>query len=449
VVGIVCFLPSPAPCITIGGRVGIEVDGLGEEYEAYGLFDDRVGDGSIEEELDQAPVRSREAAALALLDLRLDAGKRNRSWFQLSESARWGIERARSSLRAQAELHRGADRLRFENQWDLQDGDEEPVAGSQDALHLIWDRDSLPAGLRTQVRVGAEWSEAAKDSLAALLDTRTLRGHVQVRRPLTSLLDMRALAGVRSKTALRSKTGSYDMGIAELEAQGSLRANDQLEALGRFERRSYRADSSAVPSSDTWSFDGRYSFHLTRAWQPYVDLRLERQDYDSTTSVFQDHRLATAELGTSLSLSRLREEGADLDPFRAEWKLRVGGRAERQRSEAPAGDSLAVATTYDSFGGLLGFAREGVEGFWFDVAFEVGRRDYQGAGGSSNLVFEGLNFSLSSSDYTYFRTTLLTQWSPVRWLRMETFLEWDEERHERSADDFRLWIVNASLTVPF
>ena len=53
------------------------------------------------------------------------------------------------------------------------------------------------------------------------------------------------------------------------------------------------------------------------------------------------------------------------------------------------------------------------------------------------------------SDYAYIRATVLMEWKPVSWLRAEAFVQWDEELHRRSSDDFRLWILNASLAYPF
>ena len=55
----------------IGGRFGLEVDGLGQEFRTFGILDDRIDPGgSIEEQIEE-PVRTRDARTLALLAIAL------------------------------------------------------------------------------------------------------------------------------------------------------------------------------------------------------------------------------------------------------------------------------------------------------------------------------------------------------------------------------------------
>ena len=434
---------------TIGGRFGFEVDGLGEEYKSYGVFDERISpDEPIEEQIEQ-PVVSREIRTLALLHLNLRTDGEHGRWFQLQEIGRAGIGRQRSSLTMEAGLRGSRNRLRLENQWHVQGGEDEPSGGSQDFLTMTWDRSALPWGLRSQVRFGADWSRSAQDTLAAIFDYRSLRGQLQLRRDLTSRIELRALFGARQKESFRSSSGSYESWFADWEAGGLLHERGPFDLSVRAERRDYQ-ERGGIPSSREVVAEGRYQLRTGRVLHPYSNQRFEWQDYETSTDVFQDHWSWTAELGSDLFW--LGRSGGDpmiglLENHRA--RFRVGGRVEVFRASSSPADSLSFSSTYDAFGLILGAAREGIESFWADVSFEAGYRDYRADADTRSLAFDGLNLSFTTSDYAYLRATLLMEWKIVPWLRADAFVQWDEELHARSTDDFRLWIVNASLTYPF
>jgi len=444
------LLPANGSAMTIGGRIGFEVDGLGEDYKSYGVLDERVNLGDDVQEQLENPVRSREARTLALLELRLATTGDQDSWFRLTEIGRLGTRRHRNSLVAEAGFRAGANRLRIENEWSTQGGEEEPTGGSQDYLTMTWDRYSLPWGFRSQIRGSAEWSVSTEEAFAAVFDYRSLRGQMQLRRDVTSRLEIRSLIGYRPKTAWQSSSGSYDCWFGETEVSGSLLSRDRLRFLIGIAERSYADDTAGIPSSRSVNADGRYEYRATEAWRPYTEQQFEWQDYDSSSEVFQDHHSWTGEFGTDFHMKSPDDDlSAIALGLATEVRLRTAGKVELYRPMRSPGDSLSFVPTYDSFGGLAGISRNAGSSFWGDLSLEVGRREYSKDGETTNLAFDGLNFSFSTSDYTYFRATLLAEWTPVSWLRAEGFVQWDDELHDQSSDDFRLWIVSASLTYPF
>jgi hypothetical protein len=174
------------------------------------------------------------------------------------------------------------------------------------------------------------------------------------------------------------------------------------------------------------------------------------QDYRGPSEIFQDHHEWKGEIGTDLFWNALRDHGTSGDEAPdADIRFRAGGQYEIFRCGPSASDTLSVDATFDSYGGILGVAREGSDEFWFDLRVEAGRRAYRNGSGTGSLVFEGLNLSLASSDYTYVQSSLLLEWTPIPWVRTEAFLQWDEELHDVSTDDFRLWMISLSVSHPF
>lgn len=444
------LLPADGSAVTIGGRFGLEVDGLGEEYKSYGAFDERISPGDYVVEQIEAPVRSRETETLALLELRLATTSDNDSWFRLSEIGRWGAGRHRNSLLTEAGFRAGENRFRLENEWSTQGGEEEPTGGSQDYLTMTWDNYSLPWGLKSQLRGSAEWSTSTEEAFSAVFDYRTLRAQAQLRRDVTSRLELRSLLGYRQKTTWESATGSYGSWFGEAETEGSLLKRDRFRLLFALEERSYKDEEGGIPSSRTVNADGRYEYRATDRWRPYTEQRLEWQDYESSTEVFQDHHSWTGEFGADIYIDRSRDDGPAFDfGLTQAVRLRAAGKVQLYRADLKPAESLTFTPTYDSFGALLGISRTAGGSFWADMSLEAGRREYSSDGETTDLVLDGLSFSFSTSDYTYLRATLLAEWTLVSWLRAECFVQWDDELHDRSTDDFRLWIVSASLTYPF
>jgi hypothetical protein len=302
------------------------------------------------------------------------------------------------------------------------------------------------------VRIGAEWSRTSNADLAQIFDYRTLRGHVQLSRDIGSRMEIRTLGGYRHKDAYSSDIGTYDEGTGEIELSGEPRTGDRLDATAEVEDRSYRSDRLGVPSSVLATFTSRYELRASDPLHPYLDSTIEAQNYRGESGIFQDHHSWKAEVGTDIFLSRLRRPAVGdtlIDGLPTDWRLRIGGTTEIFRASSVDADSASFLPAFNSFGGVMGIAREGGESFWFDLSVEAGRRVYRDHVDTLHLVFEGLNLSLASSDYTYLSASLLAQWTPVHWLRAEAFVQLDDERHDQKQDNFRLWIANLSLTYPF
>lgn len=441
-------LAGRADAWTIGGRFGIEVDGIGEEFASSALFDERLdpdedGLGDLEEDL----VVSREAKVMGLLDLRLEHSSSRSRWFSLANTVRIGDSRHRNSFVAEGGVGNESDRLELEGRWDLLGGSDEPAAGSNATLLGSWDRRGLPMGFASRLQLAADWSETDENDLAAIFDYRTLRGQAELRRDLGGSLELRSSGGWRDKTAMRSSVGSYGAGWGELELSGSTWRGDRGDVSLRVESRSYSSDSLGVPSSVEYLCDGRYERRVNRWLRPYSVQRIEREEYEEPYGIFQDHGAWEAEIGTDL----FPWEGADPDTaaLASSWRIRLGGVYEIFRASGQSDSLTSFDSTFDRFGGVIAIAREGIGALWFDLSVESGRREYRNSAAGGTYVFEGLNLSLASSDYTYLRSTLIAQWSPSPRLRAEAFLQWDAEYHDRSDDDFHLWILNVALTHPF
>lgn len=445
-------VPGAAGGWTIGGRFGLEVDGIGEEFASSALFDDRIdlddtGLGDLEEDL----VVSREAVLMGLLDLRMEHGSTRDRWLRIGNTTRIGASRHRNSFSAEGGLTRGSDRFGLDGRWDFLGGSDEPAAGSTATLLGSWDRRDLPLRFRSRIQLAADWSETEEGDLAAVFNYRTLRSQLELRRDLGSSLQIRGAGGWRDKTAMRSSVSSYSAGWGEVELSGSTLLGTRGDLSLRIEDRSYSAagDSAGVPSSLEYSGDGSLERRLNRWLRPYARQRVEIEDYEETRGIFQDHRSWEAEVGTDLyPWERASSDTAAFSLYSSSWRIRLGGVYEIFRVDEDE-DLLSFDATFDRFGGVVGLAREGAGSIWFDWSVESGRREYRNSSEGETLVFEGLNLSLASSDFTYLRTTLIAQWAPAVPLRTEVFLQWDAEYHDRSADDFHLWIVNVAVTRPF
>ncbi len=404
----------------------------------------------MEEVLDSGPVLSRDLTTLGLIETRLASGAQGPVSILITDVARIGAQRARNSLRTETAYRAGRNRLRMDGQWDAQGGKDEPAAGSSGYLTGTWDRSALPFGLSSQLRLAADWSHTSEKDLAPILESRILRGHAEVRRRFGEDLDLRGQAGYRHKDALGSRVGSYRAWAGEVESSGRARRNDRFSLLVRAEKREYAADTLGIPSSWLSEAAMRYELPAGSPIRPYTKHDFEWQDYRELSEIFQDHREWKGEIGTDVFWGALlgRRGAAYADPG-PDIRFRAGGQYEIFRADRPAADSTSVDTSFDRYGGIVGIAREGSDSFWFDMEIEAGRREYRNGSGSDGLVFEGLNFSLASSDYTYLHSSLVLEWAPVPWVRTEAFLQWDEELHDLAADDFRLWMINFSVSHPF
>jgi len=448
---VLLIIPFKVHALTIGGRSGLEVDGSGESYQSGGLFDDRLfpSDG-IEEALEDQPVRTRDVTLLGLLELELEQGSRERAWLRASDAARWGATRRRNTLEVEMGLKAGDNRLRLEHEWEAQGGEDEPASGSQALLTAIYDREFLP-GLRAQVRAGADWSRPEGDTLVSLFDYRILRAQAELQKSFEprSDLRLRGQASFRRKESFGSGSGSYSSRSAEIEAGGIPRPGDRLELLLRLEGRDYIDRESGIPSSIERAVQARYELRERAAARPYLEQRIEWQDYDRSSGIFQDSRSWGGEIGIDLLAGRFggraARGGRDSGP---EWRTRLAVSFDLQTPDDDSSDSLSAGADYGEYGGILGIVREGGERFWLDLSIGAGRRDYA-RGGGTTLAFEGLNFSLATTDYDYVRASLIAQWTPIARIEQEIFVQWDEEVHDAKEDDFRLWIVSYSIARRF
>ncbi|MEZ4651277.1 MAG: hypothetical protein R3E97_21295 [Candidatus Eisenbacteria bacterium] len=130
-------------------------------------------------------------------------------------------------------------------------------------------------------------------------------------------------------------------------------------------------------------------------------------------------------------------------PAAGKWYVELGVLGSGNVGESSdLGDYAEVAAT-----GAVG--RQGGERLWLDLSVDLGRRDYVRAGSSTDLVFEGFDFSLSGSDYTFLELSVLGEVGLPGALSFEVFGQYEDQWHDESADDFRLWILTASLTRKF
>lgn len=432
---------SGASAWTIGGRFGAELDGIGEDRSSYSVFDP----AEIEN-----PTITRAMTARALMELRTEGQTSGGVSFRLTDTARLARRRSRNSLLGETSWSHSDDRLRLEGQWNVQGGKDEPATGSSETITATWSRRSLPIGLNSRLRVGADWSQTSNPDLSGIFDYRILKGDVQVDRSIGGRFDVRALAGYRHKEADKPRT--YDEKIGEIEANGEPRSGDRFDATVTIEDRDYRENGAVIPSFVLGTIAARYDLRLSDPVRPYLDQTLEAQSFHQNSGIFQDYQRWQVETGTDIFLNRLGhgvpDEGS-MGLLSADWRVRVGATAEIFRASSVDADSASFLPAYDSIGGVVGIAREGGENLWLDLGFRAGRRIYRTHPEALHLVYEGLNLSLASSDYTYMSASVLLQWNPIHWLRADAFMQWDDEVHDLKQDNFRLWIANISLTHPF
>jgi hypothetical protein len=446
-------LAAVAGARTIGGRLGLELEGLGESQNSTALFSTPTESGDPLH-LTEEPILSREAVPQGILDFTAEMGTSRSAWVRFSDAARIASGRSRNSLDTEIGIRHSAEKFRLAGRWDVRNGRDEPAAGASGEATASWDHDRLPLGMRSQIRLDGEWSRTSNRSYAEIFDYRSFRGQLQIRADLTPRIELRSLGAYRHKDAYHSRIGSFSESAGEFEISGEARDRDHFELSTRIENRSYLQEPSGIPSSLLSETNARYQLRASRVFGPYLEQTLETQRYGEQSGIFQDHWRWTGEAGTdvyqnrssvpsdtSQEVLRIMDDGT--------WRVRIGAHGETFHANSTDADSLVFLPSFDSLGGVLGIAREATDALWCDLKLEAGRRHYREHVGSQHLVFEGLDFSLASSDYTYLSASAIAQWTPVAWIRVEAFLQWDDEIHDDRQDDFRLWIANLSLTYPF
>ena len=156
-----------------------------------------------------------------------------------------------------------------------------------------------------------------------------------------------------------------------------------------------------------------------------------------------------ADLGP-LGLEPASERGpevprAPIDSFRplGRWYLELGTLGSGSLGESDDSGN------YGQLSGRVSVRRQADERIWLDLSVELGRRAYLHDRAATDLVFEGFDFSVSGSDYGFFEASLFGEVRLPAALSLGLFAQYEDQRHDLDTDDFRLWIVTASLVRKF
>lgn len=453
------------------GDVGGEVESIGESFGSSILFDTHYDPTEPPEEaIEEIRFRDHDTRANALLRGRLLFSGSN--YFDLHGSLR----AAPSRTRGDAELETGVRRDAFDawigDRIHAQGGGEDPGGGVLNVARVGGRLKSLPALLSMRFAFDHEYSRAGADSLARVFDYRTVRPRLQIRRDLGWRGDLSLEGGLTAKRADRG-TSSYDRPWLELGFRYAFPRERTLDLALRTETRRYLESDSLRPTLHEDELRARGTVPLSSRSRTEWMVALHDLQYGTSSSVFRDHLsgevegLVSFELGApkpsstrdplleipleSLTDSLLLElalgpveEELDLDDWmRPRLRIGFGARAEAlQNEESRRGD-------YDEFAAVATFARDAISGVWFDLRAEAGRRDYRGSGPRGGLIFEGLDLSLTGTDYRFVSATALAEVPLPYSLLISGFGQFDREWHDESADDFELWLFTLSLTRKF
>ncbi len=430
------------------GRYGVEVDGLVERFGSDSVIDGRLDPaspgndpGTIEDALLSTRYRSGTARAAGLAELSVE--RRSGWWISGRGLLRAMRSRTRGSLDIAAGIRTAIGELHAENRFHAQGGSEGSGAGLQDLVSVSLRRMNLPGGLTLGLRALGERSWAGEDSLRVLYDYRLFRPSVELGRRSRYTGDLTARTGVGRKWTRRDARGAYDGAWVEAEWMRWIGFANHAGLLVRHESRSYARSDSLTPSHRESRIEGR--MEVSAPWRLRTSLhpRWSRTLYEFDSQVFQDNRSGEVLLRMEASLRDLAGRGDVLPGPEPDWNVSLGSRLGIRRSDR------RHDSDYMSAGGLFGLSRDAGGRFWFDLTGEAGRRVYRVSGGSRNLVFEGLNISLSGTDYTYLNGTFIAETRLGAGFRCDIFGMYDQEFHVEPADDFALWSFNVSLTRVF
>jgi hypothetical protein len=432
------------------GRAGVEFDGLSERFGGTSLFDTRLaptlGAAGDPQPVDDAALslrfRDRSTRASALVDLNLN--RPGDGWFRSRALIRASRLRTRGEvdLSAGSKIDRGdvtvGDRLNF------QGGPQGFGGGAVNQLHATWRRRDLPAGLELHLRTVLENSRAGSDSLRSLFNYRIIRPAADLGRTLGPAGDITLRGGLGRKTTPDRSVGAYTEEWGEVEWTRWADLDRSWSVRLRSETRDYGQADSLTPSYEEGSLEGE--LELSGPWKLRTRLQpsTRRVRYAADSEVFQDHWAAEGTLRLEAGWRDLvgkRNGSGVADP--SNWSFSLGGKGGLLRNRSHR------ESDYHALSVLTGVSRDASKRFWLDWTAELGRRSYRVSGGSRGLVFEGLNISLSGTDYAFISSTLLAELRFWPALSVEVFGMVDQEIHSSSQDDFSLASFTLSLTRTF
>ncbi|MCA9754284.1 MAG: hypothetical protein KDA27_00670 [Candidatus Eisenbacteria bacterium] len=301
----------------------------------------------------------------------------------------------------------------------------------QDASGRVdWSR---PLGWRDEVRV-----EGTVRALQYAHDSSVFRDHLEWSAALAWRRELGTDGRVSSAAASSSRSATSGSASSDRTSAGANESSPDLlgalrdldEALAELEALevTFEADSTVTfPDSTTVETEHRGN----------PDAPGDANGTDAPESSEGEGRLVSASGG--------EVDDAFFRSFRASgrWYTEIGAFGSGSVGEtSDLGD-------YTEVGGRASAGRQGGERLWLDLSLGLGRRDYLRAGSATDLVFEGFDFSLSGSDYTFLELSALGEVSLPGALSLELFGQYEDQWHDESADDFRLWILTVSLTRKF
>ena len=453
------------------GDVGGEIESIGESFGSSILFDTPY-DPTVppEEALEAIRFRDQSTRANALLRGHLLFSGPN--YLNLHGALRAAPARARGDVELETGVRRNAFDAWVGDRIHAQGGADDPGGGILNVARLGARLKALPGPLSMRFAFDHEYSRAGADSLARVFVYQTVRPRAEIRHDLGWRGDVSLEGGVTAKRADRG-TSSYDRPWLELGFRYAFPRDRTLDVALRTETRRYLEADSLRPTLHEDELRARGTFPLFSGSRTEWIVALHDLQYGTSSSVFRDHAsgeiegLLSFELGAaepspardplldvpleSLADSLLLElaldptaDELDLDDWlRPKLRLGFGARAEAlQNEQSRRGD-------YDELAAVATFARDAISEVWFDLRAEAGRRDYRGSGPRGGLIFEGLDLSLTGTDYRFISATALLEVPIPYSLLLSGFGQFDREWHDERADDFELWLLTLSLTRKF
>ncbi|MCA9728113.1 MAG: hypothetical protein KC729_10550, partial [Candidatus Eisenbacteria bacterium] len=417
--------------------------------------------------------RFREESTRANLLVRARLGRFGRTYFDSHGSLRTAPDRTRGDLDLETGIRADAVHFWVGDRLHAQGGSDDPGGGILNVARTGARIRSLPRPLSLRAGFDHQCSRAGPDSLARLFDYHILRPRAEIQCDLGWRGDVSVEAGFAAKRAERGSS-SNDRPWLEVSGRYAFPGERTIDVSIRTETRRYLEADSLTPTLHEADVRSRLTLpHSARSRSDW-SFDWSSLQYATSSSVFQDHHTASLEglvsfdlqprspaldpwpsdlgeeLPDSVLLALDLEKLADLpessgsDPsLRPRLWCGFGLRGEVLQNE------VASRSDYDELAGVVTASREAIAGLWFDLRGEVGRRDYHGTSSGGDLVFEGLDLSLSGTDYRFMSSTLLVE-VPLPWsCAFSGFGQFDREWHDESADDFTLWLLTLSLTRNF
>lgn len=376
----------------------------------------------------------------ALLDLGLS--RSGKDWLRSRAVVRSSQFRTRGDLEVAGGLPVPRGSVSLGERFYFQGGPQ-GTGGVINQVSAAWQIRALPYGLNLQVKGSAEHSRSGEDSLASLFNYRVLRPSLDLRRPLGQAGDLVLRVGGAKKDTGGRAVGAYTGRWVEAEwiQWGSLDHAWNLRL--RSEARGYGTGDTLTPSYDESELEA--DVELDGPWRLRTRFRpmARRIEYAVDSEIFRDHWAAEGMLRAEASWRELLGKEDLPDLAAGDWSVSLGGKAGLLQHETRSDSN------YHTLSALAGVSRDATERVWLDWTCEAGRRTYRVSGGTKGLVFEGLNISLSGTDYTFFSSSVLAEAELWSGLKAEAFGMVDHEVHGESEDDFSLWSFTFSLTRSF